>query len=272
MWEDLNLGHKGRTAQIQDGKSRLVVLTSGKLSISMKVCLHRCVISRMMEGLPCRLPALPLRGNHRVLWGPCLIRNGLRREGVSFAREGSRRGFPLFRRLLCKGWHGLRPYEARRETTKGKAQRGIKNTFLGVGRPRMEYGALVGEWALCLRSRYPLTRMLREEARESYQQAVGSSEECSGILGAHIGTDEDKTLNREVCCCHFRASKPRSAEFTMNGGDHPPQGDMLPSLDCPIKRQTNLWSSWSPSHDKSTNPGENKVDEMENESRRFTCP
>ena len=82
--------------------------------------------------------------------------------------------------------------------------------------------------------------MLREEARESYQQAVGSIEECSGILGAHIGTDEDKTLNREVCCCHFWTSRPRSAEFTMNGGDHPPRGDMLPSLDCPTKRQTDL--------------------------------
>ena len=67
MWEDLNLGHKGRTAQIQDGKSRLVVLTSGKLSISVKACLHTCVISRMREGLPCRLSALPLRGNDRVL-------------------------------------------------------------------------------------------------------------------------------------------------------------------------------------------------------------
>lgn len=89
-WKELNLGRKGSIAQMQDGKSELVVLMAGDMSISTKPCLHRCVIFKRIQRLLCclfwpffkkKMQGIPRSGK------TCLIRNGLRTEDTLFARK-----------------------------------------------------------------------------------------------------------------------------------------------------------------------------------------
>lgn len=46
-----------------------------------------------------------------------------------------------------------------------------------------------------------LKKEAREEARESYHQGCLHSSTCFGMLGTHVGTDEDKLANGEARCC-----------------------------------------------------------------------